>query len=200
MARFTAGSAEKTIDFASELHRMPASSAKSMMALTYAVFECDAVIENETFAAPQAIGRRDARDIVQDAAAQLVDVREALLKKIGTGLLAPNASRAEHRDLSLPVTRKLAPDKIGKLTECTSLRIVRALECADLELIIVARIDEQHTWLADKSIPIFGFDAHGSSLRRPYFGASERDDLASYLHLEPLKGMCRCLGKLYLQI
>jgi hypothetical protein len=40
-----------------------------MVALTRAVLEGDAFIENKTFTAPQAIGRHDALDILQDAAA-----------------------------------------------------------------------------------------------------------------------------------
>jgi hypothetical protein len=41
------------------------------------MLERDPLVENEAFAPPQALGLRDAFEIVQYAAAQLQDVREA---------------------------------------------------------------------------------------------------------------------------
>src|SRR6202012_3178336 len=105
-----------------------ATRAKSMIPLAYPVLKCDALIENEALAAPQAFLRRNLFEVAKDAAIELIDVREALAEQTRARLLAANAAGTEHRDPTLAIVLKRMPDIIGKFVEGARLRIPRALE------------------------------------------------------------------------
>src|SRR4029453_442091 len=60
-----------------------------------------AFIEHKTFAAPAALGFGHAFQVAQDAPLEVIDLVKSTGQQIGAGLLAPDATGAEHRDLFL---------------------------------------------------------------------------------------------------
>src|ERR1700760_877455 len=71
------------------------------LALAQAVAERDALVEDETLAAPAAFTLRDMFEIIQDAALEMIDLAETLREQVARCLFAADAAGAEHRDLSL---------------------------------------------------------------------------------------------------
>src|SRR5205823_12146309 len=62
-------------------------------------------VEHKTLAAPAALLLRHAFEIPQDTALEVIDLTKSLRQQIGAGLLAPDATGAEHRDP--PVLRRV---------------------------------------------------------------------------------------------
>src|SRR6267142_1873271 len=58
-------------------------------------------VEYKTLAAPAAFLLLHAFEIAQDAALEVIDLTKPLRQQIGAGLLAPDTSGAEHRDLAV---------------------------------------------------------------------------------------------------
>jgi hypothetical protein len=137
---------------------MSAPLAKTVMALPHTMFERHALVEHEAFAAPQAVGGRNPFEVAQDAAAQLINVFEPFRLEIGARLFATDAAGAEHRDLFPPIARKSARDEVRKFAERTRARIASALERADFDLLVVARVDDDDVRIRNERVPIFRFD------------------------------------------
>src|SRR5437879_4266013 len=62
------------------------------------VAERDAVVKDKTFAVPAALRFRDAFQVFQDAALEMIDLGEAARQQKRAGLFAADATGAEHRD------------------------------------------------------------------------------------------------------
>ena len=82
--------------------------------------------------------------VFQDAAIELMNLFEALHLHEGSGLLAADAAGAKHHDrLVLQLFGQLT-HRIGKFAEGADIRIDRAFEGAELDLIIIARVEQGH--------------------------------------------------------
>src|SRR6266704_293436 len=60
--------------------------------------EHDPVVEYKTFAAPAALCFRNALEISEDAALDVIDLRKTPREQIGAGLFAANSAGAKHRN------------------------------------------------------------------------------------------------------
>src|SRR5258708_38540076 len=83
-------------------------------ALPQSMAECDAVVEDKTFAAPAALRFRHALQIIQDSALEMIDLGKSVRQQIGAGLFAANAAGAEHRD---PAVLRRIETARGKILE-----------------------------------------------------------------------------------
>src|SRR5690606_6525905 len=94
----------------------------------------NAPAEEEAFAVPQALFRRNGFQILEDASLQMVDLVKALGFHIGGGLFAADASGAEHGDFAGALLIQdaagfgLVLNPGGKFAERDSIGIDRALE------------------------------------------------------------------------
>ena len=75
------------------------------------------LVEHIALAAPETLLLRNGLQVFQDAAAQVVDLLEALVLQIGRGLFAANAAGAEHGNGALLLTLELAGHVVGKLAK-----------------------------------------------------------------------------------
>src|SRR5689334_21058809 len=99
-----------------------------MRARCVAVRYGDPFVENEAFAAPETLLGRDALQVVQNASVEVIDFVETHLNQMGGRLLAANAAGAEHRDLAVAPRIEVRFHVLGKVAECGSFRVERALE------------------------------------------------------------------------
>src|SRR6478609_1348911 len=149
--------------------------------------ERDPLVEHKTFAAPAALLFRYAFEIFQYAPLEVVDLAKSLRQQIGAGLLAPDATGAEHRDLPTPGGIEMARGKILELAKALDAGIDRAFERAHRHLKFVSYIDDERVGGCDQRIPVGWIDVGADLLRRIGGGVAERDDLLLQPDLQPLK-------------
>src|SRR5688500_10402814 len=117
-----------------------------MRARFNAVPHRDTLIEDKTFAAPQACCRGYCLQILQDTATQLMDLLHTYLLDECGGFLAANASGAKHghpRLLAVPqqlIARLSEPGR--KVPEAACFWIDCADKRSDRDFISVARVDD----------------------------------------------------------
>src|SRR5579863_9852663 len=70
--------------------------------LAQAMAQRDALVEDKALATPAAVMLRDMFEIVQDAALEVIDFREALRQQVARRFLAADAAGAERRDFAIP--------------------------------------------------------------------------------------------------
>ena len=92
------------------------------VAFAQSMAERNTLVEHETVAAPAALRFRDALQIFQDAALEVIDLGKATIQQIGAGLFAADTAGAEHRDLSVPRRVEFARDEILELAETADVR------------------------------------------------------------------------------
>jgi hypothetical protein len=125
-----------------------------------------ALVEHEAFAAPQAFGLGHLLQIVEDAALQVEDVADPLRLQEGRRLLAADAAGAVHGHLQRRGVRAalalqagaIVAEPVGKVREAGGLRIDRALEGADGDLVVVAGVDHHDVGIGDQGVPVGRLD------------------------------------------
>src|SRR6056297_39728 len=103
--------------------RASASLAEFQPARNEAVTERDPLVEHEALALPGALGFRHLLQVFQDASPKVIDVFYALRDEVARGLLAADASGAEHRD---PLAGEALPVLLppgGKIPEGFRMRV-----------------------------------------------------------------------------
>src|SRR5210317_1493573 len=116
----------------------PAGVAQFVIAFLQAVTNRNTAVEDETFAVPLAVFGGHFFEVFQDAALEVIDLVDALAQQVVRGFLATDAAGAEHRDALVVEPLLVFSPPVGKLTEGFRFRIDRALEGADLDLVVVA--------------------------------------------------------------
>lgn len=144
--------------------------------------ESNTRIKDEAFPPPHAVSRRNALEIIQDAAVELVNACESFSEEKGTRLLATNPPGTEHGDLPLPIVSKGGGDVVWEFSKGACTRILRTLERANLELVSVARIDNENAWIRNQRVPIFRLDISACCYRRLRLGNPERHNFALDFH------------------
>src|SRR5260221_14671087 len=109
--------------------------------LAQPVAERDAVVKDETFAAPAAFGFRHAFQILQNSALEVIDLGKALRQQIGAGLFAADAAGAEHRDPAMLCRVEMPGGKFPELPEAPDAGIDGAGECSHRDFECIAGID-----------------------------------------------------------
>src|ERR1700738_4331130 len=127
-------------------------------ALAQAVTERDALVEDETLAAPSAFTLRNLFEIIQDAALEVIDLGKTLPEQIARSLFAADAAGAEHRDLSMPRRIEMVGGVILEPAKACDRRIGGAFEGADRNLERVARVDEHRIGRSDQFVPVTRLD------------------------------------------
>src|ERR1700759_4224354 len=144
----------------SALRSLPACKLRLALgpacAFAQAVSERDALVEDETLAAPAAFALGDMFEIIQDAALEVKDLAETLCEQIARRLFAADAAGAEHRDFSIPRRIEMAGDEILELAEVGSGRINRALKGADRDFKRITCIDQHRVGRSDQLVPVLG--------------------------------------------
>src|SRR5687768_16986154 len=112
-------------------------------AFAQAVAERDAVVKDETFAAPAALRFRHAFEVFEDAALEMIDLGKAACEQPGTGLFAADAAGAEHRDFLMLRWVEPVRSEILELPEVRDAGIDRAGEGAHRHLEFIAGVDDE---------------------------------------------------------
>ncbi|MNN04354.1 hypothetical protein D3C81_1170790 [compost metagenome] len=164
-------------------HRVAAGMTLVVVTLTEIVAHGDPVVEHEAVAAPQALLRRHLLEVLEDAALEVEHLGEALAEHVAGGLLATDATGAEHRHLLVLRRVEVLLHVLGELAERLGLRVDGACEGADGHLVVVARVDQQHLRVGDQRIPVLRLDIGADRLARVDAGHAQGDDLLLELDL-----------------
>src|SRR5260221_10560253 len=153
-------------------------------AFAQAMAERDAFVEDKARAAPAALCFRSLFQISEDAALEVIDLGKSPREQERTGLLAADATGAEHRNLPMLRRVERLGGKILELAEARNLGIDRAVERAQCDLEAVAGVDHERVGRRDQRIPVARLDIGADLPRRIGNGCAERDDLPLQPHLE----------------
>ena len=149
-------------------------------------------VKDKALALPAAVRLRHILEIFQDAALQVIDLVEPHILHQRAGLLAADASGAEHGQLFRPVRigRQLR-GPFGKFAKAVGLRVDGAIKGADRGFIGVAGVDHHHIRIIDKTVPVARLDIGAGGSRRADLGPAHGDDLALQPHLHSQEGLVR---------
>src|SRR5690606_3625522 len=112
--------------------RPAARTAQRVRARAQAVAHAHTLVEDEALALPAALAFGHLLQVLQDAAFEVVDLLEALHAQQGRGLLAADATRAEHGHARFGGALQgwLARQPAGQIGEGADAWIDRAVEAA----------------------------------------------------------------------
>ena len=147
--------------------RQPAGVALVIAAGLKIMVHRNALVEDETLAAPPAFRLRYPGKVVQYAPVQVIDLVKPELAQQGRGFLAADAAGTEHGHLAMPGRVEMVPDEIREFAEGPGMRVDGAFEGADLVLVVVARIHQQHVRIRQQRVPVLGFHpgpGHGAGV------------------------------------
>jgi hypothetical protein len=159
------------------------------------VGDAAAAVEDEAVAGPCALVFRNLFEIAQDAALQVEDLGEALLKQEGGGLLAADASGAEHGDLFVGGGVQVLASVSGEVGEGFEAWIDGVAEGSGLGFVGVASVEEEDFRIFDEGVPVAWCDV-GAGLGGVYDGAAEGEDFRFDLELETSEGWLGGEGEL----
>ncbi|MNJ39492.1 hypothetical protein D3C77_343660 [compost metagenome] len=172
--------------------RHAAGAAQAVLALDQPMPHGHPFVEDEAFATPQALRLGHRLEVFEDAALQVVDVAHPLGLEEGGGLFAADAAGAVHGDLGRrrPIQQgaALGAEPVGELAEGAGVGLDRALEGADLALVIVAGVDDDGVGIGDQGVPVLGRDIGPDALDRVDAGLAHGDDLGLHPHLHAVEG------------
>ncbi len=156
----------------------------------------DALVENIALSLPETFGLGHVLKVFQDTALQVIDLGHALTQQIVRRFFAANAARAEHGDALVvePVLVGLPPR--GKIAETAGAGVDRAAEGADLDLVVIARVDHGHIGFADQRVPVLRRDIVADAGARVDVGLAHGHDLALEADFHATEGLG--LGKAFL--
>ena len=137
-------------------------------------------------------------EVFQNPAIELVDFFEALHLHEGSGFLAANSARAKHHDRLVFQLFGQLTNGIGKFPEGADLRIERAFEGAELDLIIIARVEQGHRpAFVEPTLELLRCKlGRGVGSRTNPFDA-ERDDLFLDPHQHAVEGLMIAVAHLW---
>ncbi len=139
---------------------------------------------------PLAVRGRHLFEIFQDAALEVVDVVETeALEKRG-GLLAADATGAEHRDLGLAIDLQVVTCPVRELAERGRTGTDRVLEAADLDFVVVACVDHDDVGVCNQRVPVGRLDIGANGHVGVGERLADRDDFAFDAYAEARKGRC----------
>ena len=125
---------------------------------------------------------------------QVKDVFNAERFHVGGRLLAANATGAEHRDLRCPaLCGKLGAkgfEPVREFAKRLRFRIDRALEGAECDFVIIARVDHHCVGIGDQGVPIFWFDIGADQAGWVGTGNAHGDNLILQAHFQTQEGHC----------
>ena len=172
--------------------RPAAGAAEAVGARRQSVADADPFVEDEAFAAPQAVLLGHVFEIIEDAALEMIDLVHPLGARESGRFLAADPAGAEHGDSGLtPLALKfgaLGAKPFGKFAEAGGLRIDRAFEGTDLHFVIVARVDHDRLRIRNQRVPVLGRDIGANPGKRIEIGLAHGHDLFFQPHLGAVEG------------
>src|SRR5690606_2028518 len=142
-----------------------------------------AIVEHETVAAPFALRLGHLLKVLENAALEMKYLFEAGAKHITGGLLATDATSAEHGYFLVPCRIKIGLYVIGEFGKRRGVRIHGAFEGTDCHFVIVAGIDQQHFGVADQRVPVLRLDVSAYPLIGVHTRHAEGNDFLLELDL-----------------
>src|SRR5690606_21776174 len=140
--------------------RLATGAAEFIIAGLKAMAHGNPLVKNETISAPQAVLFGHGLEVFENTAFQVINLVVAQRTHVGGGLLAADATRAEHGDLALAVQHApflaLGFDPGREFREAAGLGIHGPFEGTDAVLVVVTRIDHHHFGIGNQLVPVFG--------------------------------------------
>ena len=177
-----------------------AGVAERVTARLQPVFDSNPAVEDETFAAPQAVIFRHGLEVFQDPALEMKNVFNALRLDEGCGLFAAYAAGAIHGDTGIGAALAEFAEPIGEFAEIHRLRIDGALELADADLVVISGVDGNDILGRDEVIPVLRLDIGADNPGRVGTRNAHGDDFLLQSHLHAQKGLVLGPAFLVLQI
>src|SRR5579863_4374926 len=162
----------------------------SHSALPQSMAKGDALVKDKTFPAPAAFRLRNAFQIFQNAALQVIDFGKAAREKIAGCLFAADAAGAEHRNFAMLCRIEMARGEILELTEALDAGIDSAFEGPHRHLKAIAGVDQKRIGRCDQVVPVGGVDIDADLPRRIGLRIAEGDDLLLQPDLQALERHC----------
>jgi hypothetical protein len=178
MAAQSFGATVGTVGFgSSKRHRQAAAVAHPIAAGLEVVGDGDAIVEDKAVAFPFAFCFGDGFQIVQDAALEVVDLREAFGQHPGAGFFAANAAGTKHGHFAVLLGIEVAADVVGKLGERGGVGVDRPFKSPNFHFVFVAGINQQNFRVGNQIVPIFWGNVGADLLVGIGGGFSEGDNL-----------------------
>src|SRR3954466_8470174 len=114
--------------------------------------ERDALVEDEAFAAPAALGLRHLFQIFENAALEVIDLGKAAREQVRARLLAADAAGAEHSDFAVFGGIELLGRKIFELAKAPDAGVERAVERTHRHLEGVPGVEHQRIGRRDERV------------------------------------------------
>ncbi len=134
----------------------------------------------------------------------MIDLLDPFAFEESRGFFAADTSSAEHRDPGwLACTEQafaLTDEPLWKIAKRGGLRIDRPCEGADLDLVIIARVDHDGVWIVDQFVPVLRVDICARLGGGVNIGSPHRHDFALEAHLQPMKRRLRSGRELHFEI
>ena len=146
-----------------------------------------AAVEDKAGTGPLAGGLGHLFEVAKDTAFQVIDLFEALLEHEGGRLLAANAACAEHRDLRGAGGIEMLADGGGEVGEGVDVWIDGVGEGTELDLVLVAGVEQEEVRVRDEVVPLPGLDV-GAGASGVDVGVAEGDDFGAEEELEAAEG------------
>ncbi len=128
--------------------------------------------------------------VANDAAIELIDFLEAFLEHPRGELFAADAAGAVGEDALAFELLAVGENPSRKIAEALERGQERALEMAELALVVIAAVEKDDIILLNRLAPLFGRKVPaGFLVDRGAERDAHRDDLVAHLDAEPLKDM-----------
>ena len=133
----------------------------------------------------------DVFKVLEDAPLEVEHVLHPLADQVVRRFLTPDTAGAEHRDFLVvePVLIRLPPG--GEFAKALGFRVDGPVECADRDLIVIARVDHGNIVAADQIVPVGGIDVMPDLGQRIDIGLTHGHDLALQADLHLAEGRRR---------
>ena len=137
----------------------------------------DAAVKYKALATPALVFLGDLFQIIENTALKLTDLAESQFEHQCSRFLTTNAARAEHRQWPVFVSLCQLFCKFWKLAKAVRAWIDGVRKGADLDLVVVACIDDQRLRVFDDFVPFIRRYMPAGRPLRPDIRPPERDDL-----------------------
>src|SRR3954452_4677449 len=169
-------------------------------ALPQSVTERDALVKDKAFSAPPALHFRDAFQIAEDAAPQVIDFGKTARQQVAAGFLASNSAGAEHCHFAVLQRIEMTRGKILELSKAFDPGIDGAGECTHRDLECISGVDQKGVRAGDQIVPLRGLDMAADLPGRIGFGIPKRSDFFLEPDFEALKWHRRRMREFELEI
>ena len=155
----------------------------------------DPLVKDEALALPGAVALWHLLQVFEDAALEVKHLVKASGAHEGGGFFAADAAGAEHGDYGLfavflsqqATGLHLCFHPLRQLGEALSLWVDRAGKSANLELVVVAGVDQHHLGLGDQFVPLLGLHVSARHAVGVYAVDAQGNDLFFQLDLEAIE-------------